>query len=116
MMVSIQAPRREPGDDVGGFGMDAAISPCLRMGAFMRGRAGGSPAIPTYRPRISAKPPSTPSTWPVIQPWAGSSRNAIARALADTSGMSVIRAHIGVDDRSVTLDRLAAGLARRVKK
>ena len=41
---------------------------------------------------------------------------ALARALADTSGMSVIRAHIGVDDRSVTLDRLAAGLARRVKK
>jgi indolepyruvate decarboxylase len=41
---------------------------------------------------------------------------AIARALADTSGLSIIRAHIGVDDRSVTLDRLAAGLARRVKR
>jgi indolepyruvate decarboxylase len=40
---------------------------------------------------------------------------AITRALADTSGLSIIRAHIGLDDRSVTLDRLAAGLARRVK-
>ena len=39
---------------------------------------------------------------------------AITRALADTSGLSIIRAHIGLDDRSVTLDRLAAGLARRV--
>ena len=41
---------------------------------------------------------------------------ALARALADTSGMSIIRAHIGIDDRSVTLDRLAAGLARRVQR
>ena len=41
---------------------------------------------------------------------------ALARALADTSGLSIIRAHIGLDDRSVTLDRLAAGLARRVKR
>jgi indolepyruvate decarboxylase len=40
---------------------------------------------------------------------------ALSRALADTSGMSIIRAHIGIDDRSVTLERLAAGLARRVK-
>jgi indolepyruvate decarboxylase len=40
---------------------------------------------------------------------------AIARALADTSSLSIIRAHIGIDDRSVTLARLAAGLARRVK-
>jgi hypothetical protein len=29
--------------------------------------------------------------------------------------MSVIRVHIGLEDRSVTLDRLAAGLARRVR-
>ena len=40
---------------------------------------------------------------------------ALAKALADTSGMSLIRVHIGIDDRSVTLDRLASGLARRVK-
>jgi indolepyruvate decarboxylase len=40
---------------------------------------------------------------------------ALARALADTSGMSVIRAHIGLEDRSHTLDRLAAGLAKRVR-
>ena len=40
---------------------------------------------------------------------------AIARALADTSGLSLIRAHLSVDDRSTTLDRLAAGLARRVR-
>jgi len=40
---------------------------------------------------------------------------ALALALADTSGLSIIRAHIGIHDRSVTLDRLAAGLARRVK-
>ncbi len=41
--------------------------------------------------------------------------DALARALADTSGMSIIRAHIGIEDRSVTLDRLAQGLARRVR-
>jgi len=40
---------------------------------------------------------------------------AIARALADTSGMNIIRVHIGAEDRSQTLDRLAAGMARRVK-
>ncbi|MCE9629317.1 MAG: alpha-keto acid decarboxylase family protein [Planctomycetia bacterium] len=39
---------------------------------------------------------------------------ALAKSLADTSGMSLIRVHIGIDDRSVTLDRLASGLARRV--
>ena len=33
---------------------------------------------------------------------------AITRALADTSGMNIIRVHIGIDDRSPTLDRLAA--------
>jgi len=38
---------------------------------------------------------------------------AIAAALADTSGMSVIRAHIAIDDYSVTLGRIGAGLARR---
>ena len=37
-LLPIQAPRREPGDDAGRFGIDAALSPCLRMGAFMRGR------------------------------------------------------------------------------
>jgi len=41
---------------------------------------------------------------------------AISKALADEAGMSIIRAHIGLDDRSITLDRLAAGLARRVKR
>jgi indolepyruvate decarboxylase len=40
---------------------------------------------------------------------------ALSRALADTSGMSIIRAHIGLEDRSRTLDRLAAGLAKRVR-
>lgn len=40
---------------------------------------------------------------------------ALSRALADTSGMSVIRVHIGLEDRSHTLDRLAAGLAKRVR-
>jgi indolepyruvate decarboxylase len=40
---------------------------------------------------------------------------ALEKALADRSGMSVIRVHIGLEDRSVTLDRLAAGLARRVR-
>ncbi len=40
---------------------------------------------------------------------------ALAQALADESGMSLIRVHIGVDDRSVTLDRIGKGLARRVK-
>jgi hypothetical protein len=29
--------------------------------------------------------------------------------------MSVIRVHIGLEDRSHTLDRLAAGLAKRVR-
>ncbi len=41
---------------------------------------------------------------------------AIARALADTAGMNIIRVHIGLDDRSTTLDRLAAGLAKRVSR
>jgi indolepyruvate decarboxylase len=40
---------------------------------------------------------------------------ALSHALADTSGMSVIRVHIGLEDRSHTLDRLAAGLAKRVR-
>jgi TPP-dependent 2-oxoacid decarboxylase len=38
---------------------------------------------------------------------------ALTKALADTSAMSLIRVHIALDDRSLTLDRLAAGLARR---
>jgi indolepyruvate decarboxylase len=40
---------------------------------------------------------------------------AITKALADTRGMSVIRAHIALDDHSTTLGRIGAGLARRVK-
>jgi indolepyruvate decarboxylase len=40
---------------------------------------------------------------------------AITKALADTKGMSIIRVHIGLDDRSTTLDRLATGLAPRIK-
>jgi indolepyruvate decarboxylase len=40
---------------------------------------------------------------------------ALAKALADTSGMSIIRVHIGLEDRSITLDRLARNLARRVR-
>jgi len=40
---------------------------------------------------------------------------ALAKALADASGMSIIRVHIGLEDRSVTLDRLARNLARRVR-
>ncbi len=40
---------------------------------------------------------------------------ALTKALADTSGMSLIRVHIGLEDRSRTLDRLAAGLAKRVR-
>jgi indolepyruvate decarboxylase len=40
---------------------------------------------------------------------------ALTRALADTSGLSIIRAHIPLEDRSLTLDRLAASLARRVR-
>lgn len=39
----------------------------------------------------------------------------LARALADTSGLSLIRAHIGIEDRSATLERLASGLALRVR-
>jgi indolepyruvate decarboxylase len=41
---------------------------------------------------------------------------AITRALADTTGMNIIRVHIGHDDRSTTLDRLAAGLAKKVAR
>jgi indolepyruvate decarboxylase len=41
---------------------------------------------------------------------------AIAKALADTSGLSLIRVHIGLDDRSITLDRIGKGLARRLGK
>jgi indolepyruvate decarboxylase len=40
---------------------------------------------------------------------------ALTAALADEQAMNIIRVHIGLDDRSQTLDRLAAGLARRVR-
>ena len=40
---------------------------------------------------------------------------AITKALADTKGMSIIRAHIAIDDHSTTLGRIGAGLAHRVK-
>jgi indolepyruvate decarboxylase len=40
---------------------------------------------------------------------------ALRAALADEQAMNLIRVHIGLDDRSQTLDRLAAGLARRVR-
>lgn len=39
--------------------------------------------------------------------------DAINAALSDTSGMSIIRAHIALDDHSITLGRIGAGLARR---
>jgi indolepyruvate decarboxylase len=39
--------------------------------------------------------------------------DAIRAALADSSGMSIIRAHIALDDHSITLGRIGAGLARR---
>jgi indolepyruvate decarboxylase len=41
---------------------------------------------------------------------------AITRALADTTGMNIIRVHIGLDDRSTTLDRLAASLSKKIKR
>ena len=40
---------------------------------------------------------------------------ALTKALADDKAMSLIRAHIGVDDRSITLDRIGKGLAQRLK-
>jgi indolepyruvate decarboxylase len=40
---------------------------------------------------------------------------AIRAALADEQAMNLIRVHIPLDDRSQTLARLAAGLARRVR-
>ena len=40
---------------------------------------------------------------------------ALRAALADEQAMNIIRVHIGLDDRSQTLDRLAANLARRVR-
>ncbi len=40
---------------------------------------------------------------------------AVTQALADEQGMSLIRVHIGIDDRSVTLDRIGRGLAQRLK-
>ena len=41
---------------------------------------------------------------------------ALAGALADEQAMNLIRVHIGLDDRSQTLDRIAACLAQRVKR
>jgi indolepyruvate decarboxylase len=41
---------------------------------------------------------------------------AITRALADTIGMNIIRVHIGLDDRSTTLDRLAASLSKKINR
>ena len=40
---------------------------------------------------------------------------ALTKALADDKAMSLIRAHIGVDDRSITLDRIGKGLAQRLQ-
>ncbi|MFM8579164.1 MAG: alpha-keto acid decarboxylase family protein [Planctomycetaceae bacterium] len=40
---------------------------------------------------------------------------AITSAIADDSGMSLIRVHIGLDDRSTTLDRIGRSLAQRVQ-
>ena len=40
---------------------------------------------------------------------------AISRALADVTGLSLIRVHIGPEDHSLTLDRLGAGLAKIVR-
>jgi len=40
---------------------------------------------------------------------------ALRAAIADEQAMSIIRVHIGLDDYSQTLDRLATRLARRVK-
>jgi len=40
---------------------------------------------------------------------------ALTKALADTTGLSIIRVHIGLEDRSLTLDRLAASLSKRVR-
>ena len=39
---------------------------------------------------------------------------ALENSLADTSGMSLIRVHIGLNDRSTTLERIGQGLARKV--
>ena len=41
---------------------------------------------------------------------------ALTKALADTNGISLIRMHIGKDDRSLTLQRIGDGLARRLKR
>ena len=41
---------------------------------------------------------------------------AITRALADTGGMNIIRVHIGLEDRSTTLDRLAASLSKKIRR
>ena len=59
--------------------------------------------------------PARPIRIVVAYPPGGLSDN-IARALADTAGMNIIRVHIGLDDRSTTLDRLAAGLAKKVAR
>ena len=40
---------------------------------------------------------------------------AITSAIADDSGMSLIRVHIALDDRSTTLDRIGRSLAQRVQ-
>ena len=40
---------------------------------------------------------------------------ALTKALDDEKAMSLIRVHIGVDDRSITLDRIGKGLAQRLK-
>jgi len=39
---------------------------------------------------------------------------ALRKGLADTSGMSLIQVHLGLDDRSKALDRLAERLSKRV--
>ena len=41
---------------------------------------------------------------------------ALTKALADESGLSLIRAHIGVEDRSVTLDRIGRSLAQKLRQ
>jgi len=40
---------------------------------------------------------------------------AIRQAMADQSGMSIIRVHIGLEDRSITLERLCSAMVSKLK-
>jgi len=114
----MQAPRREPGDDVGRFGMDAALSPCLRMGAFMstseRKPPGASRGLSGVSPICEPGDDVAPIKAPRREPGDDPGRFGMDAALSPCLRMGAfIQAHCS-SDAGTTPDRPAGGAALRL--